>query len=140
MEDILHALTVWVTVTTGMPAAPEPPAIRFMPADEIAEAHYGRPLSVQNDDVMAAYDEATATIMLRTEWKGHDVADLSVLVHELVHHLQHASGTTFLCAEEQEALPYAVQEKYLGQFNENLESVFGIDKLTLKLKTTCIPY
>jgi hypothetical protein len=140
MDAIVAALTAWLSVATGMPAAVEPPAISFIPGEQIAALHYGRSLAAPNNDIIAAYDPATATVMLREDWNDQDIVDLSVLAHELVHHMQHASAAKYPCPEAREAQAFAAQETYLGQFHENLESAFGIDKLSMMLKTTCLPY
>jgi hypothetical protein len=39
-------------------------------------------------EAVAVYDDLTKTIFLPHSWKGETPADLSVLVHEMVHHLQ----------------------------------------------------
>ena len=43
-------------------------------------------------EVVAEYDNSTKTIFLSDTWKGETAAELSVLVHEMVHHLQRRRG------------------------------------------------
>ena len=59
-------------------------------------------------------------------------------MHELVHHLQNASGLSYLCAGAREALAYEAQEKWLSLFGTNLLAQFDIDAMTLKLRTACM--
>jgi hypothetical protein len=62
---------------------------------------------------------------------------MSVVVHEMVHHLQNKAGMSFACPAEREQMAYAAQEKWLGLFGLSLRSEFEIDAFTLKVTTTC---
>ena len=42
--------------------------------------------------VMAVYSDATHAIMLTHSWTGQTPAELSILVHEMVHHLQNKAA------------------------------------------------
>jgi len=88
-------------------------------------------------DVVALYDDQTKTIYLWDKWTGSRPAELSVLVHEMVHHLQNEAGTSYECAAEREKLAYEVQDKWLGLFGRNLESEFEINGLALLISTSC---
>jgi len=68
---------------------------------------------------------------------GRTPAELSVLVHEMVHHLQNQAGTTYECPAERERLAYEVQDKWLGLFGRNLEGEFEINGLALLISTSC---
>ena len=68
---------------------------------------------------------------MSTSLSQHPPAELSVLVHEMVHHLQAASDMRFACPAEREVLAYRAQGAWLGLFGESLESAFGIDAATL---------
>ena len=87
---------------------------------------------------MAVYSDATHAIMLTHSWTGRTPAELSILVHEMVHHLQNKAGLTYACAGEREAPAYAAQAMWLRQFGTDLEREFSIDPMTLKIKTTCM--
>jgi hypothetical protein len=88
-------------------------------------------------DVVAVYNDQTKTIYLSNEWVGRTPAELSVLVHELVHHLQNEAGVTFECPAEREKLAYEAQDKWLGLFGRNLEREFEIDGVALLISTSC---
>ena len=88
-------------------------------------------------DVVALYDDQTKTIYLSDKWTGRTPAELSVLVHEMVHHLQNEAGTTYECPAEREKLAYEVQDKWLGLFGRNLEGEFEINGLALLISTSC---
>jgi hypothetical protein len=93
----------------------------------------------QRRHVLGVYEDATRTVFLPEQWTGSSPEEQSVLVHQLVHHLQNLAGNTFQCAEEREKLAYAAQERWLGLFGRNLADAFGIDATTLLLSTECVP-
>jgi hypothetical protein len=74
---------------------------------------------------------------IRNNWKGDTPAELSVLVHEMVHHLQKKNHLNYECHGAREELAYKVQEKWLSLFGRDLASEFQIDPFTLKVSTTC---
>ena len=86
---------------------------------------------------VAVYDDLNETILLPENWKGDTPAELSVLVHEMVHHLQKESHLRYECQGAREELAYKVQEKWLSLFGRDLASEFQIDPFTLKVSTTC---
>jgi len=90
------------------------------------------------DELIAVYDDEMKTIYLPKNWNGGTPAELSVLVHELVHHLQGATKTKYECPQAREELAYAAQEKWLTLFGHSLASEFEIDPLTLAVRTHCI--
>jgi len=87
---------------------------------------------------MAVYDDATRTIYLAEGWNRTDPAELSILVHELVHHLQAGAQLRYECPQEREKLAYAAQERWLGLFNLTLASEFEMDPFTLLVRTRCL--
>jgi hypothetical protein len=88
-------------------------------------------------EAIALYDPLTATILLPDDWTGDTPAELSVLVHEMVHHLQYKKAFKYECPAAREELAYKAQEKWLSLFKRNLESEFQIYAFTLKVATTC---
>jgi hypothetical protein len=88
--------------------------------------------------VVAVYDNVRNTIYLPDTWTGTTPAELSILVHEMVHHLQARSRLTYGCPAAREELAYLAQEQWLAMFDLSLESEFGIDQFTLKVTTSCM--
>ena len=76
---------------------------------------------------MAVYSDKAQTIFLPEGWTGTTPAELSILVHELVHHVQNAAGLKYSCPQEREKLAYDAQERWLGLFGHNLEHDFELD-------------
>lgn len=89
-------------------------------------------------DIVAVYGDLERTIYLPEGWTGETPAELSILVHELVHHIQHVGGLTYACHAAQEKVAYAAQDRWLQLFGRDLASDFGIDPFTLLVNTICI--
>ena len=61
-------------------------------------------------DTIAIYYDATRTIYLPEGWTGDTPAELSVIVHEVVHHFQNVLRLKYECPQEREKLAYIAQE------------------------------
>ena len=88
-------------------------------------------------DTVAVYSDAARTIYLPEGWTGSTPAELSVLVHEVVHHAQNVLGLKYECPQEREQLAYRAQERWLGLFGRSLASDFELDPMSLLVKTRC---
>jgi hypothetical protein len=89
-------------------------------------------------EVVAAYDAVANAIYLPEDWTASTPGELSILVHEMVHHLQHAARLRDECAQASEELAYAAQDKWLGLFGHDLATDFDVDPFTLTVSTRCI--
>lgn len=138
MNELVTAIAVWLSALYGLPEMEALPRVRFLEPRQVAAVRYGRADAVDADEVVAVYEPLTRTIVLSDEWRADDVADLSVLVHEMVHHLQRQTRAEYRCPEESEALAYEAQERWLGQFGTSLEAAFAIDAFTLTMRTKCL--
>jgi hypothetical protein len=153
MNALLTAISLWLSASFGLPATAENPKVEFLPPVEITLLHYRaftaekrqavlaefqrEMASDKRREVLAVYDDEKRTIFLPVGWSGKSAAELSVLVHEMVHHIQNLAGTKFACAQEREQLAYAAQQRWLGMFGRNLADEFEIDSITLLLSTRC---
>lgn len=147
MSNLVTAITLWLTANFGLPANLEPPRIEQVPPAEIAAMRYGALLSASTDHrtsdeqagrVISVYVDGSKTVYLPKSWTGNTPEELSVLVHELVHHAQNVAGLRYQCAEEREELAYKAQDRWLRLFGRDLESGFGIDGFSLLVKTRCM--
>jgi hypothetical protein len=149
---LLTGIVLWISGGFGIPANYEHPKIKLVPAQEITFRRYQAFTAAQQRDglrqqgslaaadrreAVAIYDDKSDTIYLSNTWKGDTAADLSVLVHEMVHHLQNKNQIKYECAGAREQLAYAAQDKWLNLFGRSLKSEFQIDAFTLKVTTTC---
>ena len=150
MQALLTVIVIWLSANFDLPTIHEHPRVEFLPASKIATLrHTGRPSSGQLDGTsapapagqratVAVYDDATKTISLPEGWTGSTPAEVSILIHEMVHHLQNLGKQRFECPPEREKLAYAAQEKWLSLFGHDLLSDFEIDPFTLLVSTRCI--
>lgn len=134
---LIETIELWLVANFGLTAAAEPPNLVSIPASELVEIRYGPASSVAPGEVVAAYDEASRTIYLTEGWTGRSPGQLSVLVHEMVHHLQASADTRFACPAEREILAYRAQDAWLQLFGTDLESTFGIDETMRLVGTVC---
>jgi Domain of unknown function (DUF6647) len=152
MEALLTAIVVWLSTNFGLPKTFEHPRIEHVPSVNMAALRVKRsPLSGRRPgtiappkaqlskirEVLAVYDDQAKVIYLSDTWSGRTAADLSVLVHEMVHHLQSSASLIYDCTAAREKLAYQAQDKWLGLFGVSLESEFQIDALTLLVTTSC---
>jgi hypothetical protein len=88
-------------------------------------------------ETLAAYDSLTRTVLLPEKWTGATVADVSMLVHETVHHLQNVAGLRYECPQASEKPAYEAQEKWLRLYGRDLAGEFELDGFTLLVTTQC---
>jgi hypothetical protein len=147
---LIAAIESWLVVQFDLPLAQGHPRIELVPAAKIAALRY-RGLapnarteivsSVQaasERDIVAVYSDAAHTIYLPEGWTGSTAAELSILVHEMVHHLQNAGRLTYECPQAREKVAYMAQERWLGLFGRSLEQDFELDGFSLLVKTRCM--
>jgi Domain of unknown function (DUF6647) len=153
MAELLSAITLWLAFNFGLPPAQEPPQIVAVPENALSRVRNELAQSMRADHrgvvspplagtesipgVHAFYDDRSRTVYLDDDWRSESPADTSLLVHEMVHHLQNASGMIYPCPAAREKLAYQAQEAWLRQFGQSLYSAFAIDPVTRLVRTTC---
>jgi predicted metalloprotease len=146
MNALLTTIVLWLSLNFDLPANYEPPTVAFVNIADITSKQYAGAFapeatmsSGKNDrTVVAFYDSPKRTIFLAEGWTGNTPAESSVLVHEMVHHLQNLAGQTYNCPEEREQLAYQAQEKWLSQMGRSIHTEFQIDPFTLLVMTHCL--
>ncbi len=150
-QDLLTAIDTWLAVEFDLPAIHSHPQIELVPVATIVALRYrgmlpdaqtnfapnDRNATAAERDTVAVYSDAARTIYLPEGWSGSTPAELSVLVHEMVHHAQNLLGLKHECPQEREKLAYLAQDRWLGLFGHSLASDFELDPLTLLVKTKC---
>jgi hypothetical protein len=151
-QDLLSAIGTWLTVEFDLAAVHSHPQIELVPAAKIVALRYkgilpnaqtnfwpnDRGATSAEHDTVAVYSDAARTIYLPEGWTGSTPAELSVLVHEMVHHAQNLLGLKHECPQEREKLAYLAQDRWLGLFGRSLESDFELDPMTLLIRTKCL--
>lgn len=135
--SLIETIELWLTANFDLKPAGNPPALVTIAPSRLVEIRYGPASVVQPDQVMGAYDKADETIYLTEGWTGGTPEQLSVLVHEMVHHLQASNDMRFACPAEREVIAYQAQDAWLRLFGMDLETAFGIDAATLLVATVC---
>jgi hypothetical protein len=143
----LNVIVSWLADNFGLPRNYSYPSVRREPAWKITalrntgllldSPREAAPIQPGQREVLAAYDPDTKTILLPERWSGSTPTELSILVHEMVHHLQYVAGTKYACLQAREELAYAAQDKWLHLFKHDLEKDFEIDGFTLLVSTSC---
>ena len=122
--DLIADLLGWASRLSGLPPAPagQRPTLTALPQTELAREVCGSQ-AADCRGLVAVYDTDQRRIAYADTLDMRDPSDQSVLVHELVHHLQHqARGARMhenceaVLASEREA--YAVQNRYLERFKQ----------------------
>lgn len=136
-HGLLDLIASWLGANFDLPVARERPRIEITSAARIAAMRYGQPAGDTSGTVVAVYGDETNTIFLPQGWTGISPAEHSMLVHEMVHHLQHQAQLSYGCPEEREKLAYEAQSKWLALFGTTLGEEFGLDPFTVLAKTLC---
>jgi uncharacterized protein DUF6647 len=146
MEKLLTAIVLWLSSNFALPADLDHPRVEFVPAIKMAAMmpkDGGRQsdiASIQSaSEILSLYNNETKTIFLLNVWEGKTPAELSILVHEMVHHLQNIGQLKFACPEEREEIAYLAQERWLNLFGRDLARDFQMDPFTILVMSKC-PY
>lgn len=145
-DALADAIAAWLEAGFDMPVMQARPRfvlvapkrlvslrLRGVASDRWAGSNAGLTLG----QVVAVYADDERTIYLPEDWSGGTAAELSVIVHEMVHHLQNEAGMKFACPEVREDVAFAAQARWLGLFGTDLQDEFGIDAFTLLVRTNC---
>jgi hypothetical protein len=139
-SEMVAAIATWISSEFDLPAARDLPRIAFASPDRLVMLHYGgihAGGALYGAQVVAVYDDKSRTIYLPDTWAGSTAAELSMLVHEMVHHVQNEAGQKFACAEERESVAYAAQQQWLAMFGRDFFQEFETDAFTLLVRTNC---
>jgi hypothetical protein len=152
-ETSTDEIAKWLSTNFGLPYASEPPRLErvsrlrlyqlrhkaFLPLQSQAiGGEHSTPMPQYQREVVAVYDDASHTVYLPEGWTGETVAEQSVLVHEMVHHLQNLAGLKFACAGEREKPAYLAQDKWLRLHGLELEKEFEVDMFTVVALSACM--
>lgn len=158
----LASIARWVSETLDLPHAEDLPRVALVPQAELARLRYKRMLPGQwrtaggearsqaiggehatpppqfQRTIVAVYDDSSATIYLPQGWTGASPAEQSVLVHEMVHHLQNRSGLKYECLGAREKPAYLAQKQWLEAHGLDLEQEFEVDMFTVVAMSACM--
>jgi hypothetical protein len=137
---VVAVVAAWVADEIGVPVPEVLPEVRLSSRQTLADLSRagGSGASPGGARVAALYDPEGGRIHLATGWTGRTPEEVSLLVHEMVHHFQSLGGAHFACPAEREREAYAIQDRWLGLFGGSLATSFGLEPLFLLVATTCI--
>jgi hypothetical protein len=144
--SLLSAISTWLVNQFDLASSDSQPRIEVATPQKLATLRYrglmssmtSNQVNAAERDTVAIYVDTERTIILSSEWTGSRVAYLSVLVHEMVHHLQNLAGLKYECPQAREKLAYKAQNRWLGLFAHSLEEDFGLDGFSLLPKISCM--
>lgn len=141
MDALMYALMAWASAQTGIAPADTLPAVTYTAPEEMVQMQYpdGDGGAAANGvRVVALYDPNEAEIYLPLGFDVRDPVDVSVLLHELVHHMQYEAGVGYACRGEMERVAYEAQGEYLSSVGIDLLEAMEMNGLFLHLVTTCL--
>ena len=149
-KELLDSVVKWLAVEFGLPELYAHPRIAFASPLKLMAMRYKSLLPVQQTqmesagnasvmrEVVAIYDDRALTIHLPESWTGASVTERSVLVHEMVHHLQNLGKLAYECPAAREKIAYEAQGRFLSQHGKSLEEEFDVDMMTLLVSSSCM--
>jgi hypothetical protein len=156
-KPLLTAIAHWLSQEFGLPIIDRFPEIKLISSGELGALRYSNQAAPSADegvrdpgtgqapswvypatnDTVAVYIDRAEIIYLTESWTGRTPADLSVVVHEMVHHFQYRLGLKYECPQDREKLAYAAQDRWLHLFGHSLEADFELDGFSVLGKTRC---
>ena len=140
MDQLMFALMAWISAATGLPPAQDLPELVFNTPAELQMLHYPGAVYREGDGVpqaVALYNLEEGVIHLTDDWEVRDPVDLSVLLHELVHHMQASADIDYDCRGAMEKVAYDAQIDFLASMDLDMFEVMEINRLFYVLLTSC---
>ena len=138
MAPLMRGLMAWAAPLTGLPVPPSLPKVVYRDKCALQAIVYGGNVPCEDGHAVAAYHDG---VMFLTEgWQPDTAAGVSVLLHELVHHMQHEAGVaeTPCRAEALEKPAYAAEWAFLRAAGLDPFKAMGTNELALFFFITCM--
>ena len=107
-----HVLIAWIVAQTHWTFHETPPT-RLIPSKEIQKRFTAE--DPTGFLIEAFYSEKDHTIFLPDSWHSNALRDRSILLHELVHHLQYLNHVKVTCESEYEFQAFKLQAAWLSE-------------------------
>lgn len=112
VHALVSNLDDWLDTNSDWPRRDAAPRVRIVSYWE-AEARRDATASLQRGRLRGLYDPDRAEILLARPWDPSKAEDVSVLLHELVHHRQ--APHYWYCSAAQELPAYRLQDAWLEE-------------------------
>ena len=134
MVELIISLMLWITTVTGYPMPEKLPIIKYASPSEVYYRQYRCDAPTKHtkkkcedinpkeaEKTLAIYNHHTDTIYLKDGLENMFNKNIyeSIVVHELVHHMQYESDAQFDCLGQYEEDAYEIQDKFLLSRGEN---------------------
>lgn len=141
MHILMTALMAWAAVYTGLPIPVSTPNVVLVDRCDIPRMFFNDPSFPCSESMIEAlYEFETQTIYLPNTWSPVDFRDVSVLLHELVHHMQGMAGVrdaTQCAARDIEKPAYDAQIAFIEAAGAPGFETIGINPLAYMMLTHC---
>lgn len=148
MEALMIALMTWASTFTGMDVPEKLPRVIYADSCEIHRMYLDDgsvPCPTEDQErAVALYMHHGQTIILPDTWHPGDLYYVSVLLHELVHHMQSHDGSLEKahqrgCKDEIERQAYDAQIAWLEAAGADAVELMQMDRFTIMVMTMCFP-
>lgn len=129
LNTLVANLEEWLDRNADLPRRDIPPRISF--SDMADHGEHTGPVMAIGARTRGLYDPQSGTITLIEPWSQFDTVDVSVLLHELVHHRQ--PGVHGHCPSSSEPQAYRLQARWLAEQSTKLD----VDWLAIALNSGC---
>ena len=149
MVELMMSLMLWISTATGW-AIPEPSMVKYIDngkefflLSNDCDVKPDQQVCIDYDDnsnILGLYNHNTKTIYLNKDFWIASTKDQSILLHELVHHMQYSKDFkhyTMLCKGLIEKEAYDLQEKWLEERGLTLANTIEIGPLFRHVLTQC---
>jgi len=129
------SLTAWIVRQTGWTVCDAPP-VHFIPYAELVRNFTGGKPTASR--IEALYSDRDHSIYLPDSWRADALRDRSILLHELVHHLQYLNKVKATCSSEYELQAVKLQVTWLREQGvEDPLNLLGINELFIRMLGQC---
>lgn len=148
MDELQTSIVLWLSSGFNLPVNFDHPEVKLVDRHSMIEVRASvlnleedkaklRGAAVHGQSIVALYDDESRIIYLDQSWSALSPIDVSVLVHEMVHHLQNLGGVNYPCEAAREHPAYHAQKQWLEEAGISLEEALEIDAMTLLVLTKC---
>ncbi len=135
MKEVLMTLLLWINQQTGLTFNEHQlPDVQQVPNSQLALIMFSGdiPIGYNEDRLLGLYDHDRGIIYISDGIDLDSTYGKSVVLHELVHHLQfvHKQNEKVTCRKSLERLAYELQHQYLLEHGE--KAAFSLRHIELK--------
>ena len=132
IDALMLSLEKWLDRESPYPRRTDPVTVRLIRTGEAMP--WSALVNYSNSTRRGYYDPQSSTIYLVEPWSADNPHDVSVLLHELVHHRQQIAGN-WECPNAQELPAYRLQDKWLAELGLKAR----VNWLAVLIESSCSP-